>query len=241
MAQIVSQTRKAALCTEYEKKTFYHLLSQGFLGICWDDFLRDFQETDAVMILRKEHSEGEIVGFSTLMVLTLALPTEEIKAVFSGDTIVLPEYRGSMGLGFELGRCFVETYERFPRQKVYYILMSKGWRTYRIMPFYFKEFAPHFQKPTSAEEKAVMDAFGRVKYPRHYQPPSGLIQFGQHAARLKPESIDAMPVKMDAHTQFFLRSNPGYLRGDELVCVARIAPGNATSIFQRLAPFHVML
>jgi len=46
---------------------------------------------------------------------------------------------------------------------------------------------------------------------------------------VRPGSVDAMPAKMDAHTQFFLRSNPGYLEGHELVCVARIAPDNFTN------------
>lgn len=237
MTQIMSQTKKVALCSECEKETCYHLLCQGFLGICWGDFIRDFQEKESVILLRKDHNVGEIVGFSTLTMLNLTLPMEEVKGIFSGDTMVLPEYRSSTGLGVELGRYFMDSYEQFPHHKVYYILMSKGWRTYKILPFFFKEFAPHYEKSTSACEKAVMDAFGRAKYRDHYQPETGLITFGKHAARLRPESIDAIPVKMEVHTQFFLRSNPGYLCGDELVCVARVAPMNMTSIIQRLVPF----
>src|SRR5438445_13312928 len=107
MTRIVSQTKKVAACSEQEKEAFYQLLCQGFLGVSWHDFMRDFQEKDAVMLLRKEHSEGEIVGWSTLMVLTLALLDEEVKAVFSGDTIVLPEYRSSTGFGVELVRYFL--------------------------------------------------------------------------------------------------------------------------------------
>src|SRR5436853_2009813 len=104
MTRIVSETKKVAACSEHEKETFYRLLCQGFLGVTWNDFIRDFQEKDAVMILRKERSEGEIIGWSTLMVLTLALPGTEVKGIFSGDTIVLPEYRSGTGLGVELSR-----------------------------------------------------------------------------------------------------------------------------------------
>lgn len=239
MTQIINQTKKVVFCSGSEIEACYQLLCRGFLGISWDGFIRDFQEKEAVILLRRDHSEGEIVGFSTLMVLTLTLPNETIKGVFSGDTFVLPEYRSSIGLGVGLGQYFVETYEQFPKQKVYYILMSKGWRTYKILPFFFKEFAPHYEKPISAYEKALIDAFGKTKYPHHYQPETGLILFGQSAARLRLDSIDTMPVKMDEHTRFFLQRNPGYLRGDELVCVARVGPENATSIFQRLAPFRV--
>src|SRR5690348_6703078 len=125
MMQMMNYTKKIASCSEGEIETCYQLLCQGFLGISWDDFIRDFQEKDAVILLRKDHNDGEIVGFSTLVVLTLILPGEEIKGVFSGDTFVLPEYRSSTGLGMGLGQYFVEAYEQFPRQKVYYILMSK--------------------------------------------------------------------------------------------------------------------
>src|SRR5207237_757110 len=102
MTHIVSQTKKVAACSKYEKEAFYQLLCQEFLGVTWNDFMRDFQEKDAVMILREEHNEGEIIGWSTLMVLTLALSGQEVKGIFSGDTVVLPEYRSGTGLGVEL-------------------------------------------------------------------------------------------------------------------------------------------
>ena len=232
MTHIVSQTKKIAACSDQEKETFYRLLCQGFLGVSWHDFMRDFQEKDAVMILRKEQSEGEIVGWSTLMVLTLSLPGEEVKGVFSGDTIVLPEYRSSTGFGVELSHYFLQAYEQFPRHLVYYILISKGWRTYKILPFFFKDYAPRYDKPTTAHDKAVIDALGMQKYPQHYSLATGVVTFSPQ--RVKPESVDAMPVKTDAHTQFFLRSNPGYLDGHELVCIARIAPDNFTPALQRV-------
>ena len=232
MTRIVSQTKKVAACSEQEKETFYQLLCQGFLGVSWHDFMRDFQEKDAVMILRKEHCEGEIVGWSTLMVLPLALPGEEVKGIFSGDTVVLPEHRSSTGLGVELGRYFMHAYEQFPQHTVYYILISKGWRTYKLLAFFFKEFSPRYDKPTSAYDKAVIDAFGRKKYPHHYNPATGVITFSPQ--RLRPGSIDAIPAKVDAHTQFFLCANPGYLDGHELVCVGRVSPDNFTNGFKRL-------
>lgn len=218
MTHIVSQTKKVAACSEYEKETFYQLLCHEFIGVSRHDFMRDFREKDAVMILRKEHSEGEIVGWSTLMVLTLAVPGREVRGIFSGDTAVLPEYRNSTGLGVELSRYFMQVYEQFPRHNVYYILISKGWRTYKILPFFFKEFAPRYDRPTSADDKAVMNAFGQKKYPQHYQSTTGVVTFSPQ--RVRPESIDAVPAKVDAHTRFFLSRNPGYLEGHEMnLCV----------------------
>jgi hypothetical protein len=232
MTHIVSQTKKVAACSEWDKETFYQLLCHEFIGVSWDDFMRDFREKDAVMILRKEHSEGEIVGWSTLMVLTLAVPGRKVRCIFSGDTAVLPEYRNSTGLGVELSRYFMQVYELFPQDNVYYILISKGWRTYKILPFFFKDFSPRYDRPTSADDKAVMDAFGQKKYPYHYHSATGVVTFSPQ--RVRPESIDAVPAKLDEHTRFFLRSNPGYLEGHELVCIARISPDNFTDGLKRV-------
>jgi hypothetical protein len=216
-------------------ETFYRLLCQEFLGVSWEDFMRDFREKEAVMILRKEHAGGEIVGWSSLMVLSLILPGfpgTEVKAIFSGDTVVLPEYRSGIGLGVELGSYFMQVYGRFPQHLIYYILISKGWRTYKIMPFFFHKYAPRYDQPTSVLDQAVMDAFGEKKYPHHYSPSTGVVTFSPQ--RLRPESIDAVPQKLDAHTRFFLEKNPGYLEGHELVCVARISPANFTNGLKRL-------
>jgi hypothetical protein len=232
MSHIFSQTKAISACSRKEREAFYRLLCQGFLGVTWHDFIRDFEEKDAVIVLRKEHGEGEIVGWSTLMVLTLALPGEEVKGVFSGDTVVLPEYRSGTGLGVELVRFFRRAYEQFPEHKVYYILISKGWRTYKIMPFFFKDFAPRFDRPTTHYDMMLMNAFGEKKYPQHYDPETGVITFSPQ--RVRAESVDAAPAKPDRHAEYFLRRNPGYLDGHELVCVARIAPENFTSGARRL-------
>jgi hypothetical protein len=234
MNHIVGETKPTRRCSEDEKRRFYELLCKGFLGVSWSNFLRDFQEKEAVIVLRKDHHNGEIVGFSTLVVLTLQLFGEEVKGIFSGDTFVLPEYRGSLGMAAQLGSYFLHIRERFPQHKAYYILMSKGWRTYKIMPFLFLDFFPRYDQPIPARERAVMDTFGKVKYPRYYRAERGLIVFPGDAARLNPESIDAIPVKRDAHTQFFLRANPGYLRGDELVCVASVTPDNFATALKRV-------
>jgi hypothetical protein len=100
------------------------------------------------------------------------------------------------------------------------------------LPFFFKEFSPRYDKPTSSDEKAVMDAFGQKKYPDHYDADTGIVTFSPQ--KVRPESIDALPTKRDAHTQFFLLSNPGYLDGNELVCIARISPDNFTNGLKRV-------
>ena len=235
MPKIVSQTKQIAELTPSERATMFGLLSLEFLGTRREDFIHDLEEKDAVALLRKESRDGEIVGFSTLMLLELPINGRKVRAVFSGDTTVLPEFRSSGGIGVEVGRYFMKALERFPEHEIYYVLISKGWRTYKVLPFFFKNFAPKHDAPTSIHDKAVMDAFGRVKYPEDYDPDQGLIMFSKETQRLIPGSIDAVPPQdPDLHTQFFLKKNPTYLSGTELVCVGSVQVANFAPPLVRL-------
>jgi len=148
---------------------------------------------------------------------------------------VLEEYRSSTGFGIEIGRYFTKALGMFPGHEIYYILISKGWQTYKILPFFFKHFAPKHDASTSVPDKAVMDTFGRKKYPRDYEPAKGLIMFSKETQRLIPGSIDAVPPsEPDEHIRFFLEKNRTYLSGTELVCVAPVSQGNFAPAMIRL-------
>jgi hypothetical protein len=235
MSKIFSQTKRVVDLTPSERATMFGLLSLEFLGVSRHDFIRDLEEKEVVMLIRKESCDGEIVGFGTLMTLDLPIIGRKVKAVFSGDTTILPEFRSSTGFGIEIGRYFMKVLEKFPEHEIYYILISKGWRTYKILPFFFRHFAPKCGAEIKDTDKAVMDAFGCVKYPRDYDPDKGLIMFSKETQRLIPGNIDAVPPSgPDEHTRFFLEKNRTYLSGTELVCVAPVGESNFAPAMIRL-------
>jgi hypothetical protein len=232
VTEIVGETRRVSDLTRDELRACFELLQRLFLGVTWENFLSDLEEKDAVMFLRDAETRA-IGGFSTLTELEIDVAGEPVPVVFSGDTAVLPEYRTSFALGQELARHFHDAHERNPEQRLSYILISKGWRTYRIMPFFFREFFPRHDAETPSFELAVIDAFGESRYPDRYD--QGVIRFaGEPAPRVRPDGADAVPARSDPHTEFFLRVNSRYLEGDELVCAARIHPANYTDRMRRL-------
>src|SRR5918998_1101553 len=97
MTEIVGETRRTSDCGRAERLACFQLLRRLFLGVAWTDFVRDFDEKDAVMLLR-DAGTGAIGGFSTVTELELVVTGERVPVVFSGDTAVLPEYRRSFGL-----------------------------------------------------------------------------------------------------------------------------------------------
>ena len=234
--RIKSEIRRIVDCAEEEREGCCQVLQQLFLGVQRQDFEADFREKEAVILLRNAEN-SDIIGFSTLMLLHLPLPEGDIVAVFSGDTAVLPHYRSSFGLGVEIGRYFLDVHQRYPDQPAYYILISKGWRTYRIMPFLFVEYAPCRNVAVSPFVKSILDAFGRKKYPARYDSTVGVIRSDGAGQRLPPDSSDAAAPQGDPDAQFFLQANPEYLRGDELICVASAMTENFTPQFRRLLGF----
>ncbi len=235
MAKIFNETKRVTDLSDSEKATMFGLLAHEFLGANHSDFVRDLEEKDIVMLLRKERYDGEIVGFSTQMIIDLEFRGRKVKAIFSGDTTVLEQYRSSPGLGIEMGKNFMKALGQFPEHEIFYVLISKGWRTYKVLPFFFKHFAPKFDTETQASEKSVMDAIGFLKYPREYDSKKGLIIFSRETQRLVPGSIDALPPRdPDDHIKFFLEHNPTYLSGTELVCVGRVSVDNFSAPMTRL-------
>jgi hypothetical protein len=61
-----------------------------------------------------------------------------------------------------------------------------------------------------------------------------VLRFERSLGQLKPELCDVPEGRReDPRVRFFLNSNPGYARGEELVCLARIAPENMRSVAGR--------
>ena len=169
------------------------------------------------------------------MCLDLEVEGRAVKAVFSGDTIVSRQSRGTFGLGLEIVRYFVQAGQEYPNIELFYILIAKGWQTCRIPAFLFREFSPSSQHSVLPRHQQGMDAFGAKKYPRSYNPEKGLIIFSGETQRVKPGSIEGeIPPRNDPQIDIFVKKNPNYLQGDELVYVAPITTENFTRVTLRM-------
>lgn len=211
-----------------EKNEMYNLLLKYFLDVSRKDFDKDLSEKECVMFLR--NIKGDIVGFSTLMSIKMSIEGRNIVVVFSGDTVVNKDQRSSFGLGTEIAKYFHAIKEKYPHHEPYYVLTSKGWRTYRILPFFFKQFFPNLDSEITIEIKEVLDKFCLMKFPSYYDSQTGLLSSDKQRQRLHPDSGDCeLPDCCDEHVKFFIQQNPKFENGDELACIASIKTTNLTS------------
>jgi hypothetical protein len=216
-----------------DREQMFRLLDRNYLGVTREAFERDLAAKDHAILLR---ARGEIVGFATQTRFRLSLPGRRVAAVFSGDTIISEQHRGTFETAREICRYFRRALEDFPGDEVYWVLMSKGWRTYRVLRLFFKDYAPRRGGPDPAPFGEVADAFGARCYPGLYRPATRLIEFPGDAQRIRPNSSEAIdPRRRDPDMLFFARANPRHELGSELVCVAPIRRDNFTAAARRLA------
>jgi hypothetical protein len=123
---------------------------------------------------------------------------------------------------------------RFPKGKLYWLLISSGYRTYRFLPTFFKEFFPRHDAATPPAAKALLDQLAGARYGARYDRARGVVRLDQ--PQVLSEELSGIPAerKADAHIAFFERVNPGHVQGDELACLCEIAEGNLTAAGRRM-------
>ena len=119
-------------------------------------------------------------------------------------------------------------------EEVYWFLISSGYKTYRFLPVFFRDFYPTYQSPTPTRLQRVLDSLAIQKFGTGYDRASGIVRL-DHATPLRPAiaEVDSRRLR-DPHVAFFETSNPAWNRGDELACITRIHPDNLTPAGRRM-------
>jgi hypothetical protein len=198
------------------------------------DFRRDLDEKHWVLLLRSGPG-GAIRGFTTILALDTRVGGESLRVVFSGDTGIDPAYWGGQALVKAWARFMGVLLARDPARRLYWFLISKGYRTYLYLPLFFHEFFPRRDTATPPFERDLIAHLGALKYPRDFDPARGVVAFPESHGHLRPALAETPDHRRShPHVRFFLEKNPGYARGDELVCVAEISPGNMRGLARRM-------
>jgi hypothetical protein len=223
-----------------EREQMFALMDRYYAGMKRDGFDADLVEKQWVILLRKSDSQ-KICGFSTQMIMDCTVDGMPIHALFSGDTIVERSCWGQSLLAQAWGRLAIELIDRYPGGSLYWFLISKGYKTYRYLPLFFREYYPRRSTPTPCWAKTIIDVLGKHKYPQAYDPNTGIIRADASACRLRRDVAAVTCSRLrDPEVGFFVVKNPGHERGDELCCIAPLTRENfsvaAARPLRRLAP-----
>jgi len=178
---------------------------------------------------------GEMCGFSTQMVLETEMAGRPIRALFSGDTIIDREHWGDTALMKLGGELAFSLAQREPSCDWYWFLISQGYKTYRFLPTFFREFYPRHDAPTPAAVQKTIDVLAIGKFGRQYDPHRGIVRPAKAQYHLRAGVADVTEERRrDPHINYFAVKNPGHVIGDELCCIAALARENLTGAAHRI-------
>ncbi len=207
------------------------LMQSYYCNVTADQFVKDLREKDCVILLREN---GHICGFSTQMLFNHDVDGRQILAIFSGDTVIEKNCWHSLALPLAWGRWMLSILYNNPERQLYWFLISKGYKTYRFLPIFFRDFYPSCMKETPTFEKALIYSLGRKKFGDRFDSESEVIRASEFSQYLRPGVADITNTRRrDKHVAFFEKANPGHVNGDELVCVARCHESNLKSFILR--------
>jgi hypothetical protein len=210
------------------RRAMFELMDRHYENVRRDVFEADLDDKQWVIQVH-DPATGALAGFSTQRLIEAEVDGRPVTALFSGDTIIDREHWGDSALAHVWGRLALSLIDATPGDRLYWFLISKGYKTYRYLPLFFHEFYPHPERPTPAAVQAVVDALAGLRYPADYDPSRGVVRAGPGKDRLRPGIADLTDGRLqDCHVRFFAECNPGHAEGDELCCLAPLTRANFT-------------
>jgi hypothetical protein len=207
------------------REAMYALLARHFEGVTPEGFAADLAEKNWALLFEQD---GELVGFSTLLLYRAEHAGEALTIVYSGDTIVDPAAWGTTALP----RSWITAVRRLHAEhgvgRLYWLLITSGFRTYRFLPVFWRDFHPRHDAAMPPEVAALRDVLARERFGEAYDAATGLVRFARpqrlrtHLAGVPEER------RADPHVAHFERLNPGHAEGDELVCLTELSDENLT-------------
>ena len=215
-----------------ERAECFALLVEHFDGVSLEQFDRDLAEKNVILTLR-DSASGRLTGFSTMRVYETRVTGSPISVVCSGDTIVDPSAWNSPALPREWIAAVNRLRTQYPNGPYYWLLITSGFRTYRLLSTFWQRFHPQGGDPLSSQQD-LLDGLACERFGRFYDPTTGIVQFDRPQV-LRPHLAGIPPQRMsDPHVAFFASRNPGHARGDELACLCNLDASNLTRAGRRM-------
>lgn len=208
-----------------DRDQLFTLMEDNYENLNRQRFEADLDAKTGAIVLTGD--QGLIRGFSTYLVYPE--PDLDCRVIYSGDTIIHPDSWGSPSLFYGFGSLLKSLMaEELQGQRIFWLLLSKGFRTFGLLPLFFQHFVPHQnQAPGEPWDSLgqLRDTLASRKFGALYQAGPALLPAG---ADYLNSRLAAIPDNKESNpwVRFFLDHNPDYHRGTELVCLTEITLDN---------------
>ncbi|MCP4914843.1 MAG: hypothetical protein GY909_17120 [Oligoflexia bacterium] len=212
--------------TEQQIGRLFYLYQHYYENTSIEVFERDLSNKTHIILLKNK--KGREQGFSTLTRKDIEVDGKIYHVLYSGDTIISPDYWGTAALTMEFLKNIISAKFKRPFSPVYWFLISKGYKTYLLLANNFINYYPRFDRQTPLREAQMIEGFSDSFFPGVYNNQTGLLKFDR-SSHEKLKSFVA-PITEEMKTKypkiaFFEKVNPEWMAGDELACIGRVEFG----------------
>ncbi len=236
--------------TKYDIQQMFFLMNSHYESVIEAAFLNDLYTKSGIILIRDE--ENKIKGFSTFR-----LDYEDSMdalVLFSGDTIIHSDAWGSNLLFSNFGRILdqmmaiqkgnyipdkITIFGKLKNKTIshlYWFLISKGYRTYLMLPLFFQSYYPGINGRIDGSLRHQLEKLAEKRFPEEWNQERGILEI--HHGRLI-ENLAEIPQKRreNKHVTFFLEQNPLFTMGEELACLTKISMENIRPGARRFVSF----
>ncbi len=224
--RLTGETRRLDEVSDLDREQMLALMQRYYEGVRREDFEHDLSGKDWVIMAHCPQT-STILGFSTQCFYRLGTGDHHVGVLFSGDTIVDSRYWARNPLATLWGRLALSLIEENAELALYWFLISKGYKTYRFLPVFFREFYPRANVATPSWAAQLIDAIAVQRFGKRFCRERGIVRSHLNGGRLRPEVAAVTTSRLqDEAVAFFQESNPGHAEGDELCCLAPLTRHN---------------
>jgi hypothetical protein len=216
-----------------QRLALFALFQRYYDCVSFGRFDSDLSDKDSVFLVYDD--DGGLQGFSTLAVRNSTFEGSKIRIAFSGDTIIDKSHWGSPSFAFAWIHHIGELAAQAPGMPFYWLLIVKGHRTYRYLSTFGVDFIPDWRKPADFRLASIRDALALDRFGDAYDQKAGVVRFAASRGHLAPEWTGVSDrERQRPDVRYFLEQNPGFVRGEELVCLCELKPGNMRPLTRRI-------
>lgn len=175
------------------------------------------------MILIRRRDDAEVVGFSTVTKVRMKHGRRRVRGIFSGDTIIDPDYWGSRALQVSFLLYMLRTRLRHPFAPLFWLLISKGYKTYLLLANNFPRYYPNPDGRHTHYETLVRQYCDQL-FPGYWCERRKVLDFGDQYQCLKGQVAEITPELARRYPRigYFEQRNPEWRRGTELPCIGQV-------------------
>jgi len=208
------------------------LMQRHYDYVTAEQFATDLKAKQWVVLARDD--QNKVCGFATQELRTHEIDRRLIRVLFSGDTIVDRRYWGNNSLIGAWGDFAIQLMDKYGGDPLYWHLITKGYKTYRLLPLFFHEFYPRYDQSTPPSIRKLIDSVSLARFPKQYDSTVGVVRATSDGCRLRSGIADITSTRLrNPHIRYFADRNPGHAWGDELSCLAPLSHENFTETAYR--------